>query len=93
MFAPRPPVAEGATTADVVPGRYATRVANIRNGTGSPDRLNGSSFLRPDNGLPGTVFDDGAADLLEGNDDQDWFFSGALDELEDRDPLEELDLF
>jgi Ca2+-binding RTX toxin-like protein len=53
---------------------YATRVANLRDGSGSADRANGSYFLqatRPD----ATVFDDGAIDLLVGGGGRDWFFA------------------
>jgi Ca2+-binding RTX toxin-like protein len=49
---------------------HAVRVANIRDGAGSPDRLNGAAFLQ----LAATVFDDDAIDILFGGSDRDWFF-------------------
>ncbi|GEM_PF-2591716 len=62
---------------------YATRVQNLRDGTGSPDRLNGVSFLSP-----ATVFDDAAADRLSGKKGLDWFLGRTagptLDVLVDR---------
>jgi Ca2+-binding RTX toxin-like protein len=66
---------------------YGARVANLR-GTGSgtdfENRRNGNVFLVA--GGPGrTVFDDGAADVLVGNQEMDWCFAnqdgGVLDIL------------
>jgi uncharacterized delta-60 repeat protein len=47
---------------------YAVRVQNVRDGTGSVDRLNGNVFL-----TDATVHDDGVMDLLTGSAGQDWF--------------------
>ncbi len=62
---------------------YAVRVANIRDGSGSPDRLNGAFFLSV-----ATVFDDAAADTLLGGKDMDWFFAhlggGTVDTIVNR---------
>jgi streptogramin lyase len=66
---------------------YATRVANVMgtgSGSGWAARLNGNYFLT----VGGTVFDDGARDVLTGSADQDLFFaklsgSGVLDEITD----------
>ena len=62
---------------------YRQRVANLSNGTivGSDmsafgSRSNGGIFLITD-GLGATVFDDGVADMLTGNDGQDWFLFNA----------------
>ncbi|HWP40561.1 MAG TPA: hypothetical protein VNL70_06505, partial [Tepidisphaeraceae bacterium] len=55
---------------------YSQRVANIRNGSGTPARNNGSVFLNPD-GPSRTVFDDAATDLLFGGAGNDWFFFNA----------------
>ena len=52
---------------------YTERVNNLRNGTGSATRLNGSFFLDSDV----TVFDDGEMDLLTGNQGTDWFLFNA----------------
>lgn len=52
---------------------YAQRVANIRNGSGTAERLNGSNFLTPDV----TVFDDGVSDTLTGGAGVDWFLFNA----------------
>lgn len=51
---------------------YARRVDHLRQGDGlnSPALLN-ASFARGDV----TVFDDGAADVLRGGGNDDWFFS------------------
>ncbi len=48
---------------------YATRVNNLRDGSGSTDRLNGSSFLQ--DGV--TVANDGARDVITGSSGLDWF--------------------
>jgi hypothetical protein len=63
---------------------YAARVANLRDGTGSGDRLNGSFFL-----TTATVDDDAAVDnLIGGKKDLDWFLArtagAVLDTLVDR---------
>ncbi len=52
---------------------YATRIDALRNGTGGLPRLDAT-----------TVFDDGVADTLRGNQGLDWFFAGPDDELPDR---------
>jgi hypothetical protein len=55
---------------------FAERVNNLRDGSGTTSRNNGSIFLT--NGL--TVFDDGDADSLTGNAGTDWFvFNGSND--------------
>jgi VCBS repeat-containing protein len=50
---------------------YATRIAHLKTG---PGVLNGTVFLNST-----TVHDDGAADVMKGWFDLDWFWSGALD--------------
>ena len=65
---------------------YATRVANLRDGSGSTDRLNGEFFLKKGE----TVFDDDEVDVLTGAAGLDWFFFDPdLDELTDGQPNEE----
>jgi Ca2+-binding RTX toxin-like protein len=49
---------------------FDVRVANIRDGSGSLDRVNDSAFLQ----TLSTVPDDGATDVLFGGDGRDWFF-------------------
>ncbi|MFK7817825.1 MAG: hypothetical protein AB8G99_03850, partial [Planctomycetaceae bacterium] len=57
------------------------REANLRDGSGTTERLNGASFLEP--GI--TIFDDDSADKLLGGDDADWFFANIRpDVLDDR---------
>lgn len=59
---------------------YATRVSNLRNGTG----LNGGNVLRVagDAGAgPTTVFDDDAVDNLRGQAGLDWFFANVLEDI------------
>lgn len=61
---------------------YAARVANMM-GTGTGDdfanRRNMGYFLRvTDQAATTTVFDDGSADVLTGNDGIDWFFANLL---------------
>lgn len=51
---------------------YQKRVADLADGSGSPDRLNGSVFLNAR-----TVRDDGDEDALTGNAGRDWFFYNA----------------
>ncbi len=62
---------------------YATRVQNLRDGTGSGDRLNGAFFL-----TAATVHDDAAVDTLTGKKALDWFLARTaqptLDLLTDR---------
>jgi len=67
----------GAVMAEWTSGRgFATRVRNLTDGAGSPDRENGGSFLQA-RGPAATVFDDGAGDKLTGSSGQDWpFVSG-----------------
>jgi uncharacterized delta-60 repeat protein len=59
---------------------YATRVSNLRNGTG----LNGGYVLRVagDAGVGvATVFDDDAVDNLRGQAGLDWFFANVLEDI------------
>lgn len=49
---------------------YNQRVANIRNGSGTATRLNGSYFLSADT----TVFDDGSVDVMLGGNGKDLFY-------------------
>ena len=51
---------------------YVVRVQNLRDGTGSVDRLNGNAFL-----TDATVHDDGVMDVLTGSAGQDWFLFNA----------------
>jgi Ca2+-binding RTX toxin-like protein len=51
------------------PRSYGTRRSNIRDGSGSVDRVNGSFFLSEN-----TVHDDAAADRASGSTEEDWFF-------------------
>jgi hypothetical protein len=72
----------------------ATRMANLR-GTGTGPRDNGNYFLQV-NGQGKTVFDDGAADTLQGAGGSDWFFAnlsgGVLDSiLGGQDTMDELE--
>jgi Ca2+-binding RTX toxin-like protein len=73
--------------AEWISGRdYATRVKNIRDGSGSADRLNGPYFLTlvPNAATPiATVFDDFAQDRLTGSSGLDWFFIGTGDIVTD----------
>ena len=55
---------------------YATRVSNLTNGSGSPDRLNGNYFLQ----LGQTVFNDLYTDTLNYSG-QDWLFNDGQDHL------------
>jgi Ca2+-binding RTX toxin-like protein len=60
------PAALAAILAEWTSGRtYAERVNNIRDGSGSATRLNGTNYL--------TAIDDNAADVLTGSQGQDWF--------------------
>ena len=59
-------------------------MANLRNGSGSVTRANGSTFLTADV----TVFNDSSADTLTGGKGEDWFFynkdaTGVKDKLTD----------
>jgi len=67
------------------PRSYAQRVANIR-GTGSGERLNGDYFLDAEGASSGgrTVFDDGARDVLTGNQGIDFFFFNADTGVKDK---------
>lgn len=59
---------------------YATRVSNLRNGTG----LNGGYVLRVDGDAGvgvATVFDDDAVDNLRGQAGLDWFFANVLEDI------------
>lgn len=76
------------------PRTYVERVNNIRNGSGTATRDNGTAFL--DNGTFGgtqTIFNDGAADvdIMKGKSEQDWFFAAVADSVLDADPGEFLD--
>jgi Ca2+-binding RTX toxin-like protein len=48
---------------------YTTRTNNLRDGSGSVDRVNGAAFLSVT-----TVHDDDASDRLTGSAETDWFF-------------------
>jgi Ca2+-binding RTX toxin-like protein len=65
------------------PRSYATRRDNIRDGSGSVDRVNGSFFLSQT-----TVHEDDTADRISGSTEEDWFFGCSLgpkkDSLTDR---------
>jgi Ca2+-binding RTX toxin-like protein len=56
---------------------YDTRVANLRDGSGSSERLNDDFFLQAGT----TVFDDDSEDVLTGSAGLDWFL---FDDEEDR---------
>jgi Ca2+-binding RTX toxin-like protein len=58
-----------------------TRIANLRDGSGSRHRLNGDYFLNAD-----TLIDDGVADLLFGDSRRDWFLAFPGDRVIDRNP-------
>lgn len=63
---------------------YATRVANLADGSGSTDAANCSVYLVADE----TVFDDDAKDIMTGSAGTDWFFAnlegeGVLDKITD----------
>jgi Ca2+-binding RTX toxin-like protein len=66
---------------------YSQRVNNLRDGSGSPDRLNESYFLSTS-----TVHDDAIENMLTGAADQDLFFAnlvgGVLDRITDKKPGE-----
>ena len=60
-----------AIMAEWTSGRdFATRVANLEDGSGSVDRLNDGFFLQLGSG--GTVFEDGEFDVLAGGPHDDW---------------------
>jgi Periplasmic copper-binding protein (NosD)/RTX calcium-binding nonapeptide repeat (4 copies) len=59
---------------------YPTRVRDLRDGTGSPDRVNGSAFLAAA-GPAATAFNDAESDRLFGGLGRDWFFSAGNDFL------------
>ncbi|MCA9179636.1 MAG: hypothetical protein KDB14_34510 [Planctomycetales bacterium] len=56
---------------------YQTRILNLTDGSGSPERLNGLFFLV----LGETVFDDEEVDRLIGASDIDWFFLDLEDDI------------
>jgi Ca2+-binding RTX toxin-like protein len=60
------------------PRSYGTRRSNIRDGSGSVDRVNGSYFLSP-----ATVHDDAIADRVAGSTAEDWFFGCSLGSKKD----------
>jgi len=69
-----------AIMAEWTSGRdYATRVANL-SGTGSGPSANGSYYLIA-SGPKGTVFDNGATDVLEGGSGMDWFFANLAQDI------------
>lgn len=57
---------------------FVTRVNNLKDGSGSNDRLNGSYFLQK--GI--TVFDDGVRDYLTGSSGEDWLISFDSDKVD-----------
>ena len=63
---------------------YATRVANLRGGTG--EFLNGTGVRLSSSGGVKTVFDDDAQDKLNGGSGNDWFFAdlGSSDKKRDK---------
>ncbi|MFV2067409.1 MAG: calcium-binding protein [Pirellulales bacterium] len=65
---------------------YATRVENLREGTGPI--LSGTGTYLAASGTSRTVFDDGDKDMMKGGRGRDWFFA-ALDE-QDEDLLRDL---
>jgi hypothetical protein len=73
---------------------YETRVRNLRDGTGSVERLNGPHVLKS-TGPAAAVFDNGARDVLSGGPDRDRFFAnldgGVPDSLPGRRPGEFVD--
>ena len=56
---------------------FTTRQANLIDGSGSPDRLNGEFFLVRDE----TVFDDGDPDKITGSSGKDWSFADEKDKV------------
>jgi Ca2+-binding RTX toxin-like protein len=58
---------------------FCKRVKNLKNGSGSDDRLNGPFFLQ--RGI--TVFDDSDRDCMTGSRGKDWFISFDGDKLTD----------
>jgi hypothetical protein len=58
-----------------------TRIANLTDGTGSPDRANGGAFL-----AAADLVDDGAEDLLAGDRRRDWFRAFPEDRVVDVTP-------
>jgi hypothetical protein len=78
------PAALAAIRAEWVSERdYETRVLNIFNGTGSRGSANGGYVLE------GHVYDDGEADVLQGQDGQDWFVGSPGDYVVDLDGAEQ----
>jgi streptogramin lyase len=57
---------------------YATRIADL-SGTGTGPRSNGNYFLIA-SGPNATVFDNGAADVLNGGSGMDWFFANLVED-------------
>jgi Ca2+-binding RTX toxin-like protein len=71
---------------------YEERVANLRDGSGSEQRLNGKVYLVA-TGDEQTVFGDDNLDSIMGMSDRDWFFAAPdQDDLLDRLDTEELDV-
>jgi len=75
------------------PRSYEVRIANLRDGSGSVDRVNGSVFLKA-SGTGQTAFDDAAADYLYvyGDNARDFMLAGANDGLFGRLPNETVDV-
>jgi Ca2+-binding RTX toxin-like protein len=63
------------------PRPLAVRIANLRDGSGSTDRLNGDYFLDA-----GTLIDDSSGDVLIGDSRADWFLAFPADLVFDRNP-------
>lgn len=61
---------------------YSTRVKNLTDGSGSPNRLNGSYFLTAK--TVHTVYDDAAIDSLFGEAGLDWFFARKTGNKKDK---------
>lgn len=61
---------------------YSTRVKNLTDGSGSPNRLNGSYFLTAKS--VHTVYDDAAIDSLFGEAGLDWFFARKTGNKKDK---------
>jgi len=75
----RSPTTAEWSSARATTSSYATRVSNLRDGTGSGDRANDAFFL-----TPSTVHDDAVADVLAGNAGLDWFLARLLGTTRDK---------
>ncbi len=76
-------MAEWASSRD-----FQTRVNNLRDGTGSADRLNGAFFLDSS-----TVRDDGVKDVLTGSSGQDWFLFNDDGDPANKDKVTDMSTF